>query len=104
MQDADDMMDYDTLTTVAVQLGRLIGHLEKPHEISWLETKVKEWTFDIIPPNFLNLIQNGRPEALAILAHYLAMFKLLPDTWIYEGLAEHDISSLLPSIRIGSLI
>ena len=78
------------LYNVAGELGRLIIISKHPHEQSWLEKKIKAWAFDIVPPGFLAMAREERPHALIILAHYLTLFKLLPDSWVYEGLVNHD--------------
>lgn len=92
---ANDAQYTSTLKTVAAELGRLISILESPYETEFLEKKVKAWAFDVISPGFLNSVQQNRPEALVILAYYLALFKFLPDSWIYQGLAQHDIGVVI---------
>ena len=87
-----DSQYYSTLSAAAESLGRLIFILRAPFEPTFLDKKVKAWTFDVVHPDFLSLIQQKWPEALVVLAHYLALFKFLPDTWIYEDFATHDIA------------
>lgn len=82
---------HSTLSTAAGELGRLISILGTPFEPVFLEKQAKAWTFDVVPPDFLSFIQQERPEALVILAYYLAVLKFLPRTWIYEDCPTHDI-------------
>lgn len=84
--------DRAILLSAAEALGRLIGTLQHPYEQSWLEMKVKSWAFDVVSPEFLIMAREERPHALVILAHYLILFKLLPNVWVYEDLAGHDIT------------
>lgn len=92
MNERENEVQYTaTLKTVAGELGRLISILKSPYETQFLEKKVKAWTFDVISPEFFTFVQQNRPEALIILAYYLAIFKFLPDSWIYHGLPHHDI-------------
>lgn len=84
----------EVLHEAAVELGRLIAILEHPCEQLWLEKKIKAWAFDVVPTEFLELVRQARPQALIILAYYLAVFKLLPDTWTYQGVANHDIEEI----------
>jgi hypothetical protein len=51
------------------------------------------------PPLFLAYIEQQRPRALAILAHYCAMTIVVDDHWIFRGMAEREVyglRSLLP--------
>lgn len=89
---AIDSAYYSTLSTAAAELGRLISILQYPYGSTFLEKQVKAWTFDVVQPEFLLFIQNKRPEALVVLAYYLAVFKFLPKTWIYQDFPDHDIA------------
>lgn len=79
------------LFKAAAYLGKLIAIVKTTPEQSSLEKKLKGWFFDTMPPEFPKMVQQGRPEALIILAYYLVLFKLLPDRWIYQDLPCHDI-------------
>jgi hypothetical protein len=87
----DDIQYISTLEKVAAELGRVISILNFPHETKFLEKEVKVWAFDVISPEFLTSVQQHRPEAIVVLAHYIALFMFLPDSWIYHGLPQHDI-------------
>jgi hypothetical protein len=93
-----DIQYISTLNSVAAELGRLISILKSPYETTFLEKKIKAWAFDVISPEFLTSVQQNRPEALVILAHYLALFSFLPDSWIYHSLPQHDISVVVSVI------
>ncbi|KAH8585395.1 hypothetical protein B0O99DRAFT_647092 [Bisporella sp. PMI_857] len=97
-QERIDDADRDVLCHVAGELGRLIGALKRPYEQSWLEKKIKAWAFDVVPPEFLMMAREGKFHAVVILAHYLILFKLLPDLWVYEGLANHDITVICQTL------
>ncbi|KIN00105.1 hypothetical protein OIDMADRAFT_29242 [Oidiodendron maius Zn] len=86
------------LYNAALELGRLITILEHPYDESWLEKKIKAWAFDVVPSEFVELVRQAQPHALVILAYYLALFKFLPDTWTYEGVANHDIEHIQKTI------
>ncbi|KAJ4418488.1 hypothetical protein N0V82_005568 [Gnomoniopsis sp. IMI 355080] len=87
----DHWPDRHVLWEAAEDIGTLIAILRLPHEQSWLETKIKAWAFDKMPHDVLRLIRNGNPCALIILAYYLVLLKFLPDVWLYEDVASHDI-------------
>jgi hypothetical protein len=89
-QENIDTVERDLLYSAAGELGRLIIIFKHPHEQTWLEKKIKAWAFDVVPSEFLAMAREERPHALIILAHYLILFKLLPDSWVYEGLVNHD--------------
>ncbi|KAH8680582.1 hypothetical protein BX600DRAFT_444736 [Xylariales sp. PMI_506] len=80
-----------TLFTAARELGRLMAIIESPYETVHLERKVKAWAFDMVPSDFLRLVQQRNFKALVILAHYLVLFKLLNNSWLYQDLAQHDV-------------
>lgn len=88
----EDSSYHYTLSTAAGELGRLISILETPFEPVFLEKQVKAWAFDVVPRDFLFFIQQERPEALVVLAYYLAVLKFLPRTWVYEDCPTHDIA------------
>ncbi|CAG7986822.1 unnamed protein product [Penicillium salamii] len=92
VEETQDSAYHSTLSTAAAELGRLISILKNPYETMFLEKKVKAWTFDVVQPEFLSFIQKGRPKALVVLAYYLALFKFVPKTWIYQGFPDHDIA------------
>ncbi|VUC33689.1 unnamed protein product [Clonostachys rosea] len=58
-------------------------------------TEIKAWAFDMIGPEFLELVRQERPCALVILAHFLALFALLPPSWVYDGLVSHDMEVIV---------
>lgn len=88
----------ESLHKDATELSRLIAVLEHPYEESWLEKKIKAWAFDVVSPEFVDLVRQAQPHALIILAYYLALFKFLPDTWTYQGVATHDIEEIYNTI------
>ena len=90
--------DREALHKAATELCRLIAVLGHPYEESWLEKKIKAWAFDVVPFEFFELARQARPQALVILAYYLALFKFLPDTWTYQGVAGHDIEQICNDI------
>lgn len=96
-----DSAERDALYNASQQLGRLITTLEHPYEQSWLEKKIKAWSFDVVPSGFLTMTREKNPLALIILAHYLILFKLLPNLWVYEGLANHDIEMISRTLGQG---
>lgn len=89
----------EPLRRAALDLGRLMSALGEPYEESWLEKQVKSWAWDMVPAEFLELVRRAHPQALVILAHYLAVFKLLPDVWTYQGVANHDIEEICSTIE-----
>lgn len=89
----------DTLHRAARDLGRLIATLEQPYEDPWLERQVKSWAFDMVPADFPELVRRAQPHALVIVAHYLVVFKLLPDLWTYQGVANHDLEEICNTIE-----
>jgi hypothetical protein len=93
-ENVNDWAQREALHKAATELGRLISILEHPYEESWFVKKIKAWAFDMVPPEFLELVRQQRPHALVILAFYLALFLFLPDTWTYQGVASHDIEEI----------
>jgi hypothetical protein len=54
---------------------------------------------NMVPPGFITFVEEGRPRALAILAHHCAMAKAVDDHWVFHGFAEREvrgIQSILP--------
>jgi hypothetical protein len=54
----------------------------------------------MIPPQFISLVEQQRPRALVILAHFCAMAKAVDDHWVFHGLAEREVyglQKLIPS-------
>jgi hypothetical protein len=96
----NDWTPREALHSAAMELGRLIALLEHPCEDIWLETKIKAWAFDIVPFEFFELARQAQPQALVILAYYLTLFKFLPDTWIYQDVAIHDIEHILNTLPL----
>ncbi|KAH6652744.1 hypothetical protein BKA67DRAFT_592987 [Truncatella angustata] len=92
--DGDGPASKTVLHTAATELGRLIAIIQLPYKTSDLEKQVKAWSFDLVPLEFHRLVQQENPKALVILAHYLVIFKLLPDTWLYQDLTNHDIGEI----------
>lgn len=86
------------LHKAAAHVWKLISVLEHPHEQAWLEKMIKAWAFDAVPAEFLEMTQRGSPRALLILAYYLLFLNLLPEIWIYEGVASHDIELIQKNI------
>ncbi|KAL6825578.1 hypothetical protein J3E69DRAFT_380747 [Trichoderma sp. SZMC 28015] len=87
-----------TLYEVTASLGTLIAILGEPHEQLWLEKKIKAWAFDVVPSEFLEMVQRGNHRALVILAYYLVLLNLLPATWIYQDVASHDMAIIEESV------
>lgn len=94
-----DWVYLDPLRSAAQDLGRLISALDGIHEDSWLEKQVKSWAWDMVPAEFLELVRRSHPQALVILVHYLAVFKLMPDVWTYQGVANHDIEEICQTMK-----
>jgi hypothetical protein len=46
----------------------------------------------VVQPEFLFFVQQELPEALVVLAYYLAFLKFLPKTWIYQDFPAHDMA------------
>jgi hypothetical protein len=90
--------DDKVLRQAAEELGRLISILRHPYEELWLEKQIKAWAFDVIPAQFQVLIRQAHPPALIILAYYLVLFKFLPNTWTYQGVADHDVQEICTMI------
>lgn len=86
-----DEMCLKTLHRAATEVSWLISALESPRDHLWLAKQIKSWAFDMIEPRFLEFARQERPCALVILSHYLAVFSLLPCTWVYDGLVTHDM-------------
>jgi hypothetical protein len=86
-----DEMCLETLYRAATEVSRLISALESPRDHIWLAKQIKAWAFDVIEPRFLEFVRQERPCALVILSYYLAVFRLLPRTWVYDGLVSHDM-------------
>lgn len=87
-----------TLSKAAGEIGILYTMLDSQREHTWLAKHIKAWAFDIIEARFLDMLRQKTPCALVILAHYLALFSLLPQTWLYEGLMRHDITIIAESL------
>jgi hypothetical protein len=54
----------------------------------------------MMPAEVIGLVEERRPRALAILAHYFAMAYSLNDHWVWHGLADQEvggIASILPN-------
>ncbi|KAF2672315.1 hypothetical protein BT63DRAFT_452819 [Microthyrium microscopicum] len=45
-------------------------------------------------PSFLKFVEEQRPRAIAILANYCAMTAVVDDHWVFQGLAEREVSGL----------
>lgn len=100
MNDTDlEWKHRDALNSVARDLGRLVAVLAQPYEEGWLERQVKSWAWDMIPLEYPELVRRGQPQALVILAYYLAVFKLLPDSWTYQGVVTHDMGEICNMIE-----
>jgi hypothetical protein len=48
----------------------------------------------MLPEEAIGLIEERRPRALAILAHYFAMAYSLNDHWVWHGLADQQLSGI----------
>lgn len=46
------------------------------------------------PPRFIVFVEERRPRALVILAHYFAMAKAIDDHWIFAGLADREVRGI----------
>ncbi|KAJ3469558.1 hypothetical protein MRS44_003623 [Fusarium solani] len=93
-----DGMCFDTLHRAGTEVSRLISALESPRDHLWLTKQIKAWAFDVIEPGFLELVRQERPCALVILMHYLALFGLLPRSWVYDGLVSHDMEIMVDKL------
>ncbi|ETS77401.1 hypothetical protein PFICI_11275 [Pestalotiopsis fici W106-1] len=82
------------LRTAATELGRLTTIVQLPYQTIDLEKQVKAWSFDLVPTEFHKMVQHRNPKALIILAYYLVLFKLLPESWLYQDLVNHDIEEI----------
>ncbi|MCJ1230673.1 hypothetical protein MMC12_007347 [Toensbergia leucococca] len=54
----------------------------------------------LAPPRYIELLEQGRPRALAILAHHLALSRAIEDHWWFHGVADravNGIRSILPA-------
>ncbi|RDI82453.1 hypothetical protein Vi05172_g7523 [Venturia inaequalis] len=52
-----------------------------------------------VPTEFTSFLEQWRPRAIAIFAHYCAVAYCINDHWIFHGLAEQkveDLGALLP--------
>lgn len=98
--DAHDKTDSETLRRVSTEVSRLIAALEPPRHHPWLVRKVKAWAFDVVETKFVELIQQERPCALVILTHYLALFNLLPNAWVYHDLVSHDMKIIVNELGL----
>jgi hypothetical protein len=87
-------IDHNVLCKAAEEVGRLINTLKGHIDHSSLERKVKAWAFDVVPSRFLIMAREEKPLALIILAHFLVLFRLLPRSWVHEGLSDHDIKHI----------
>lgn len=96
--DSPDWVYRDALHGAAQELGRLVCVLARPYEELWLERQIKSWAWDMVPSEFTELVQRSQPQALIIIAYYLVVFKLLPDSWTYEGVSNHDIEEICNTI------
>ncbi|CAG9981436.1 unnamed protein product, partial [Clonostachys byssicola] len=84
--------------TAARELGRLIALVDGGYEPLFLLKKIKGWSFDVIPARFLDLVRQENPAALVTVAYYILLFKVFPDSWIYQGLVSHDIELISRTI------
>ena len=48
----------------------------------------------MVPEQFIDLIEQRRPRALAILAYYCSTLRAIDDTWIFRGMAEREVKGL----------
>jgi hypothetical protein len=48
----------------------------------------------LVPTQFTTFLDQGRPRALAILAHHLAMTKAADEHWWLRGLADHEVNGI----------
>lgn len=88
------------LYEVTASFGTFITILGEPHERLWREKKIKTWAFDVVPSEFLEMVQRGSHPALMILAYYLVLLNLLPATWIYQDVASHDMAIIEGSVGV----
>lgn len=54
----------------------------------------------LVPARYIELLEQGRPRALAIFAHHLAFSKAIEEHWWFHGVADrvvHGIQSILPA-------
>lgn len=93
-----DWAQREALHASAQELGRLVCVLARPYEELWLERQIKSWAWDMVPSEFPELVRRSQPQALVIIAYYLVVFKLMPESWTYEGVANHDIDEICSTI------
>lgn len=48
----------------------------------------------LVPIQFATFLDQGRPRALAILAHHFAMMKAADEHWWLRGLADHEVNGI----------
>jgi len=54
----------------------------------------------LAPARYIDLLEQGRPRALAILAHHLALSQAIEEHWWFHGVADravNGIQSILPA-------
>lgn len=49
---------------------------------------------NMVPPGFITFLEEGRPRALAILAHHCAMAKAVDDHWVFHGFANREVRGI----------
>lgn len=93
-EDDHDWSHRHTLFESAAGIANIIGSFSLPFHQRWTEFKVFAWAFSLVSSEFLAMVRQGRPRALVILAYYLVLLELLPRSWLFEGVAIHDMAQL----------
>lgn len=83
---------YDTLKF----LGGVYAELEAGFS-PVLSLRIITW-FTFLPKPFVELGRKHRPRALVILAHYLALLKLVPNVWWIMGIGDRGIQDIINSV------
>lgn len=99
IQDRDDDCLYrETLTHAAMSIGKLISSLELQHAQSLTNFKIRTWPFSLPTHHFADLVRRRRPQALIVLAYYLALLQFVQNVWLFKGVAVHDKDEISKSL------
>jgi hypothetical protein len=89
-----DWIHRHVLFEAAAGIVNIIGSLALPIHKRWTEYKVMAWAFSLVSSEFVAMVRQGRPRALVILAYYLVLLNVMPRSWLFEGVASHDMAQL----------
>jgi hypothetical protein len=79
-----------------------VGYLEKYIDSGAGASEVRRLLVGfaaLVPPRFIDLLEEMRHQALAILAHYFSLVKAADDIWWMRGASEREvygIQSIIP--------